>query len=525
MGFISNIQRLGQALMMPIAILPIAGLLLRLGGDDMIGGLIGTSFIQQAGDAIFTNLPILFAIGVAMAWAKDNNGAAALAGAVGYYIMNATALGFATFLLKGNVADLISLHAENTELLKELLTGLGVVISSEEFFANLQNTDVAMSFLALPTDAKALQVEMSVLGGIVMGLLAGGIYNKYYNIKLPEYLAFFGGRRFVPIVTGLVALVVGVAVALLWPPVGKAIDTAGHYIIEAGSFGKFIYGFLNRLLIMTGLHHIINSIVWFELGSFTTATGELVKGEIPRFLAGDPTAGSFTAGFYPVMMLGLPGAALAMYLNAKDSKKKIAGGILMSATFTAVLTGVTEPLEFAFMFLAPVLYIIHALLTGLTLVIVDMLGAKIAFSFSAGLIDFVLYYGKASNPFAIVMVGAALFVIYFVLFYFFIKIFNIKTIGREDDEEELASVATSSSSSENGLAYISALGGAENIITVGNCTTRLRLELQNPDLASEKALKQLGAKSLIKVSGKAVQVVVGPSVEFVADDIKQNLAK
>ncbi len=519
MNIFSGLQRLGQSLMMPVAILPIASLLLRIGAEDMLGGIIGTTFIQSAGDAIFANLPLIFAIGVSMAWARDNNGAAALAGAVGYYIMSATSLNLASYLLDGRVTDLVAMYSESgadTSVLIKNLTSLGVTITSQPDFIASLGLENAKSFLVLPTDAKGLQVEMSVLGGIIIGLIAGSSYNKYHKFKLPEYLAFFGGKRFVPIVTGLIALFVGVLIAFLWPPVGRVIDAAGHGIINSGYYGKFIYGFLNRLLIMTGLHHILNSIVWFELGTFVTEAGDVIKGEIPRFIAGDPSAGSFTAGYYSVIMFGLPGAALAMFLNVKSDRAKLASGVLLSATFTAVLTGVTEPLEFAFMFLAPLLFILHAVLTGFALVLVDMLGGKIAFSFSAGLIDFLLYFNKASNPAAIAIVGVSLFVAYFSIFYFAIKIFDIKTIGREDEAYMQASLADNG----KGEAYVNALGGADNIINVSNCITRLRLEVKDTSIVSEDRLKDLGARSLIKVSDKAVQVVVGPAVEFVSDDIK-----
>ncbi len=435
--------------------------------------------------------------------------------------MSATSLNLASYLLDGKVTDLIAMHVENgtdVSLLIKKLTSLGVTITSEPDFLASLGFGNAKSFLMLPTDTKGLQVEMSVLGGIIIGLIAGVCYNKYGKIKLPEYLAFFGGKRFVPIVTGLIAVFVGVLIAFLWPPVGRVIDSAGQFVINAGAFGKLVYGFLNRLLIMTGLHHILNSIVWFEIGTYVTEAGNVVKGEIPRFIAGDPTAGSFTAGFYSVIMFGLPGAALAMFLNAKSSRRKLASGVLLSATFTAILTGVTEPLEFAFMFLAPLLYVLHAILTGISLVVVDMLGGKIAFSFSAGLMDFVLYYSKASNPFAVLLVGVVLFIVYFVLFYFAIKIFDIKTIGREDEESVESSL--DDNDSDKGAGYVMALGGPDNIVTVSNCVTRLRLEVKDASIISEDKLKVLGARSLIKVSDKAVQVIIGPAVEFVSEDIK-----
>ncbi len=361
--------KLGKALMLPIAVLPIAGILLRVGQPDVLN----IAFVSNAGGAVFDNLPLIFAIGVAIGFANDNHGAAALAAFVGHSI----------------------------------------------FIAGLKT---------LLPDA-----NMGVLSGIMMGAIAGGLYNKYKDIGLPTYLAFFGGRRFVPIATGLSAIALAFLFQYVWPPVGSVITAMGNWIIESNNIGLFCYGVLNRLLIPLGLHHILNSMVWFQFGDYAVmeAGAEVIKhGDLWRFFAGDPTAGKFMAGFFPVMMFGLPGGALAMVLLAKPEKRKVTAGILLSAALTGFLTGITEPLEFAFMFLAFPLYVLHALLTGVSAVIMNILNVKLGFTFSAGLFDYVLSYGLASNPLLLIPVGLAYFALYFVIFYFAIKIWNIKTPGR-----------------------------------------------------------------------------------------------
>ena len=328
-----KIQRLGRALMLPIAVLPVAGLLLRLGQPDVFN----IKMIADAGGAIFDNLPLLFAIGVAVGFAKDNNGVAALAGAIGYLI--------------------------EVAVMKDINDKL----------------------------------NMGVLSGIIAGIVAGMLYNKYKDIKLPDYLAFFGGKRFVPIVTGVACLVLGIVFGYAWGPVQGAIDAAGHWLTTAGAVGAFVFGLLNRLLLVTGLHHILNSLAWFVFGSFTPPGGAAVTGDLHRFFAGDPTAGTFMTGFFPVMMFGLPAACLAMFHEAPKERRAMVGGLLFSMALTSFLTGVTEPIEFSFMFLAPVLYAIHAVLTGLSLAICSALGIKLGFTFSAGAIDYVLNYGLSTK--------------------------------------------------------------------------------------------------------------------------------
>ncbi|TDR80550.1 N-acetylglucosamine-specific PTS transporter subunit IIBC [Paludibacterium purpuratum] len=457
MNKFAGIQQLGRALMLPIAVLPVAGLLLRLGQPD----LLNIAWLAQAGGAIFDNLALIFAIGVAVGFAKENNGTAGLAGVVGYLIL--------------------------TSVLKAL-------------------------------DDK---INMGVLSGIIMGLVAGGLYNRYKDIKLPPYLAFFGGKRFVPIATGLSSVVLGLVFSVVWPPIQNGIDAIGHWLINAGSIGLFVYGVLNRLLIVTGLHHILNSLVWFVFGSFPGAAGKIATGDLNRFFAGDPTAGAFMAGFFPIMMFGLPAACLAMYRCAKTENKKAVAGLLLSMALTAFLTGVTEPVEFGFMFLAPVLYAIHAVLTGLSMVIAHLLHIRLGFTFSAGLFDYLLSSGKGENPLLMLPVGLVYFVVYYVVFSFAIRKFNLMTPGREDNAPVV--VDQSITASDRARGFITALGGAANLKSVDACTTRLRLEVVDGQALDEAALKALGSRGMIRPAAGSVQVVIGPEADLVADEIRQAL--
>ncbi|EJL02225.1 MULTISPECIES: N-acetylglucosamine-specific PTS transporter subunit IIBC [Pseudomonas] len=453
--FIEGLQRLGRALMLPIAILPIAGLLLRLGDTD----LLNIAIIHDAGQAIFANLAMIFAIGIAVGFARDNNGTAGLAGAIGYLVMIAT--------------------------LKVL-------------------------------DAS---INMGMLAGIISGLMAGALYNRFKDIKLPEYLAFFGGRRFVPIVTGFSAVGLGVVFGLIWPPIQQGINDFGALLMESGSFGAFVFGVFNRLLIVTGLHHILNNMAWFIFGSFTDPhTGAVVTGDLTRYFAGDPNGGQFMTGMFPVMLFGLPAACLAMYRNALPQRRKVMGGILLSMALTSFLTGVTEPIEFAFMFLAPLLFLLHALLTGLSMAITDLLNIRLGFTFSGGFIDMVLGWGKSNNGWLVVPVGLVYAVIYYTVFDFCIRRFDLKTPGREDipagDKPAIAQ-------NQRAGAYIEALGGADNLITVGACTTRLRLDMVDRNKVSDAQLKALGAMAVVRPgNGGSLQVVVGPMADSIADEIR-----
>ncbi|MEA1649178.1 PTS transporter subunit EIIC [Nitrospirillum sp. BR 11164] len=382
------IQQLGRALMLPIAVLPVAGLLLRLGQPD----LLGIPFIAAAGEAIFTNLGLVFAIGVAVGLARENNGAAGLAGVVGFLVATQGAQAL-------------------VRVPPEVVAGL---------------TGTALDAAATSYKIKAV-AKIGVPAGILSGLLAGGLYNRYSELKLPEFLSFFGGRRFVPIATGFAGLGLALVFGFGWPVLEAGLDGLSRAVLSAGDVGLFLYGLLNRVLIITGLHHILNNVAWFILGDYQGATGDL-----KRFFAGDPTAGGFMAGYFPVMMFGLPAACLAMYRAAKPERRAAIGGMLLSMALTAFLTGVTEPIEFTFMFVAPPLYALHAVLTGLAMVVMDVLGVKLGFTFSAGLVDYIVNFGKATRPLLLLPVGAAYFAVYYAAFAFVIRRFNLKTLGRED---------------------------------------------------------------------------------------------
>ncbi len=475
---VGALQPLGRALMLPIAVLPVAGLIMRLGQPD----LLHIDFIAAAGTAIFHNLGLLFAIGVAVGFARDGNGAAGLAGVV-------------CFLVATTGAE-------------------ALIAAPPEVTAGLS---AKMVPLAVADFRSGALFKLSVPLGIISGLIAGGFYNRFGAIKLPDYLAFFGGRRFVPIVSGLAGLALAAVFGFGWTRLDATIDSLSRLIVGAGPVGLFLYGLLNRLLIVTGLHHILNNIAWFIIGDFHGATGDL-----NRFFAGDPSAGSFMAGFFPVMMFGLPAACLAMFHEAKPDRRAEAGGLLLSLALTALLTGVTEPIEFSFMFLAPVLYVLHAVLTGAAMVIMNLIGVKLGFGFSAGLFDYVLNFGKATRPLLLLPVGLVYFGLYYGLFRLFIRRFDLKTPGREDAAPAAAIVSAGPLARPR--AFVEALGGPANLVSVGACTTRLRLVVNNQDAIDEAGLRALGARGLVRPSARDLQVVVGATADQLAREIGDVLA-
>ena len=470
---LQSLQPLGRALMLPIAVLPIAGLLLRLGQPD----LFDIPFVAAAGSAIFDNLGLLFALGIGVGLEKDNNGAAGLAGLV-------------CFLVATRGAETL------LTVPPDAVAGMG--------------KDAA----ALAADAwraKAI-AKLSVPIGILSGLIAGGFYNRYATIRLPDYLAFFGGRRFVPILAGFAGLGLALLFGGLYTPINSGMDGLSKLVIGSGEIGLFFYGVLNRLLIVTGLHHILNNVAWFIVGDYHGTTGDL-----NRFFAGDPTAGAFMAGFFPVMMFGLPAACLAMYHTALPERRKAVGGMLLSMALTAFLTGVTEPIEFSFMFLAPALYALHAVLTGLAMAVMDMLGVKLGFGFSAGFLDYALNFSKARRPLLLLPVGLAYFALYYGAFRFAIQRFGLKTPGREDEPvgEEIADTPN-----QRGGAFVAALGGAANLASIDACTTRLRLVVHDQGKVDEARLRALGAAGLIRPSAQGLQVVLGPIADAVAMEMR-----
>jgi PTS system N-acetylglucosamine-specific IIC component len=358
------LQRIGRSLMLPIAVLPAAGILLRFGQPD----LLNIKWLADAGGAIFSNLPLLFAIGVAVGFTADV-GTAGLSGAVGYWVM--------------------------TKVL----------------------ADISQSVYRLEKPS-----DMGVLAGILMGLVAAALYQRYHGIRLPEWLAFFGGRRFVPIVTAFVAVLLGIVFGLIWHWPERWLAAVGNWATGAGPAGAAIHAFLNRLLIPFGLHHIINSIVWFQFGDLTRF-----------FETRGAQGGLFMTGFFPIMLFGLPAAALAMYAKADPKRKAVVGGIMFSAALTSFVTGITEPVEFAFMFVAPVLYVLHAVLTGISAYVTIALGIRDGFTFSSGIIDYIINYGIATRPILLLVVGVIFGVIYYVLFTWLIGALNIPTPGREPE--------------------------------------------------------------------------------------------
>ena len=277
-------------------------------------------------------------------------------------------------------------------------------------------------------------INMGVLGGIIAGVVAATLYNKYKDIRLPEFLGFFGGKRFIPIVTSFAMLIAGIIFGFIWPPVQAVIYAAGEWIIQAGALGAGVFGFLNRLLIPFGLHHVINSLVWFIFGEFTDAAGQVITGDLHRFFAGDPSAGIFMTGYFPIMMFGLPAACLAMLHESLDSERKAVTGVLLSAALTSFLTGITEPVEFAFMFLAPILYLIHAVLTGIAMALTYVIGLRHGFGFSAGFIDYVINFNLATQPVLLAIIGIVYGVLYYVIFRYFIRKYDLPTPGRIEGE-------------------------------------------------------------------------------------------
>jgi N-acetylglucosamine PTS system EIICBA or EIICB component len=478
----AQLQRIGGALMLPIAVLPVAALLLRFGQPD----LLNLPVLGAAGQAIFDNLGLLFAVGVAIGLARENHGAAGLAAVVAYLVTTQGAQVFIT-----PPAALVA------------LTGQAQSLAIEAFKQNELKT-------------------LTVPAGILCGLLGGTLYNRFHRINLPAYLAFFGGRRFVPILSGVAALVLAAAFGLEWQRIELGMDTLSRAVLAAGPWGLFGYGVLNRILIVTGLHHVINSIAWFVLGNYHGHTGDL-----NRFFAGDPTAGEFMAGFFPVMMFGLPAACLAMYHTALADRRRAVAGLLASIALTSFLTGVTEPVEFSFMFLAPALYAVHALLTGLAFIVMHVLDVRLGFGFSAGLFDYVLNYKFATHPLLLLPVGLAYFGLYYGVFRFAIVRFDLKTPGREDLDSAApatATVAAAAGPAERARSYIAALGGAGNLESVTACTTRLRLVVRTQETVDIGTLKRLGARGVVKPSATALQVVVGPTADQLASEIREAMA-
>ncbi|MGW6649428.1 PTS sugar transporter subunit IIA [Streptomyces sp. CB02130] len=389
-------QRIGRSLMLPVAVLPAAALLVRLGDSDMLGRESFPTFITKlagymaaGGGALLDNMALLFAVGIAIGFAKKSDGSTALAAVTGYLVFK-------------NV--LATFTDPNLDKVAKVVDGKIVMTEA-------------------PVDAK-------VLGGVVMGIVVALLYQKFYRTKLPDWAGFFSGRRLVPILSALAGLVIGIVFGLIWPVLGAGLHNFGEWLVGSGAVGAGIFGVANRALIPVGMHHLLNSFPWFQAGEYNGKNGD-----IARFLEGDPTAGQFMTGFFPIMMFALPAACLAIVHCARPERRKVVGGMMFSLALTSFVTGVTEPIEFTFMFIAPVLYAIHAVLTGVSMALTWALGMKDGFGFSAGLVDFGLNLGIATKPWLLVLVGLCFAVVYYVIFRFAIIKFNIPTPGRESDEE------------------------------------------------------------------------------------------
>ena len=489
-----HLQKLGSALMLPVATLPICGILMGLGYLLCPAYMMGAGwaeslgyatsglaysvgfFLIKAGGALIDNMAILFAIGTAVGLAKENNGTAGLAGLVSWLM----------------ITNLVSAAGSYAPALAEI-----------------GDWGLAYSKIANP------------FTGILAGVIGAVCYNKFWNTKLPDFLAFFGGKRFVSIITGLVSIVVSALLLFVWPVIFGALVTVGEFIVDLDAIGAGIYAFLNRLLIPFGLHHALNNVFWFD----TIGLGDLVA-----YWGGKTSAdvswsvGMYMAGFFPCMMFGIPGAALAMIQTAKTNKRKIAAGIVGAAALCAFICGVTEPFEFAFMFLAFPLYIVYALLYGIFTTVTVALGFRAGFCFSAGATD--LLFGAAlpaaNNYWVIIPMGIAAFVIFYGVFYFAITKFNLKTPGREDDQEgELKIELANDDFTSMAEIILEGIGGKQNVVSIDNCITRLRLEVRDRLLVDEKKIKSSGAAGVIRPGKTSVQVIIGPKVQFVADEFKK----
>lgn len=472
-------QKLGKSLMLPIAVLPVAGLLLRLGQAD----LLDLPYVAAAGNAVFANLGLLFAIGVAVGLARESNGAAGLAAAVAYLVTS-----------------------EGAKLLIDV-PAAELATAAEGEAARLAQAyrDAAIAKLSVPA-------------GLLSGITAGLLYNRYADIRLPDYLAFFAGRRFVPIVSGFAALALSAVFGYGWPLLEAAMNTLSESVVEAGEFGLFLYGVLNRALIITGLHHILNNLAWFLVGDFNGVTGDL-----RRFFAGDPAAGAFMSGFFPVMMFGLPAACLAMYHSARRQRRKAVAGLLSSMALTSFLTGITEPIEFTFIFLAPLLYALHAVLTGLSMALMNGLDVRLGFGFSAGLFDYLLNFTRAQNPLLLLPVGTLYFAVYYFTFRYIIVRFDLHTPGRDAEAPALA--PGEPAAADEAAAFIAALGGTGNLLDIDACATRLRLRVRDQALLDEAALKALGATAVMRPSADTVQIIVGLRADQIASAMRKSSAQ
>jgi glucose PTS system EIICBA or EIICB component len=491
------LQKVGQALMLPVALLPAAGLLLGIGNaaqqETMLNFMpflsadwiqLTASVMEDAGGIIFGNLPLIFAVGVAIGLAKD--GAAALAALVGYLVLN-----------------------------QVMSSWLGItpdMLTDDPSFALV---------FGIPT------LQTGVFGGIIVGLIAAFSYKKFHDIEMPSFLGFFAGKRFVPIATAAIAFVAGLALLVIWPPVQAGMNNASLWLLEEGTYiAVFFFGFIKRLLIPFGLHHIFHAPFWYEFGTYTTTAGAVVRGDMTIFFAQlkdgvELTAGNFMGGEFPIMMFGLPAAALAMYHAARPERKKLVAGLLGSGALTSFLTGITEPLEFSFLFLSPILFLIHAVLDGLSFVLMTFFHVNVGYTFSGGAIDFFLFgiLPGRESWWIVILLGLVFAVIYYFLFRFMISKFNLMTPGREKDDEDGEEGGKAGSTSDLPYDILAAMGGQENITTLDACITRLRVSVKDVKNVDKKELQKLGAAGVLEV-GNNIQAIFGPRSEIIKGQIQ-----
>ncbi|MGL1902421.1 MAG: PTS glucose transporter subunit IIBC [Fibrobacterales bacterium] len=478
----ANLQKMGKALMLPVSVLPAAGILLGLGAIDPSLIPWAPEFLLSimklmtaAGGAIFTIMPLIFAVGVALGF-TENDGVAALASCVGFFVLIAT---------MGTLAD---------------FTGVTTHL-----------------VLGIPT------IKTGVFGGIIAGSLAAIMFNKFYRISLPPYLGFFAGKRFVPIATAVAAIAMGFILFFIWTPIGAGIDIFSDWASHGNPTVAFgVYGLIERCLIPFGLHHIWNAPFFFEIGNFLDpATGKTISGELQRYMAGDGTAGNL-AGGYLFKMWGLPAAALAIWHTAKPEKRTLIGGIMISGALTSFLTGITEPLEFSFIFVAPILYVFHAIISGLSFVVCILLDIKHSTSFSHGLIDYVLLYSRSTNGWGLLILGPAWAALYYGVFRFSITKFNLLTPGREDEDETAIAMGEAVSEDNFSLQLVRAFGGRSNINTLDACITRLRISVHDINKVDQARLKAMGAAGVVVV-GNGIQAIFGTRSDNLKTDMQEYL--
>ncbi len=468
--FFGTLQKIGKALMLPVSVLPVAGLLLGIGSSGLSWLPSEVSMVMaQAGGAIFGNLPLIFALGVVIGL-TDNDGVACIAATVGFVVLLGT---------MGVIAEINGVPTKEIMGIKSIETG--------------------------------------VFGGIISGFVAAVMFKRFYRIKLPDYLGFFSGKRFVPIVTAFAMIAVALILSVIWPPIQGVIKFTSHFAVnENPNAMVFLYGLVERMLIPFGLHHIWNVPFFFEAGEFTNAVGKVFNGDVNRFFAGDPTAG-FLGGGYLFKMFGLPAAAIAMWHTAKPENKKLVGSLMISAAFTSFLTGITEPIEFAFLFVAPLLYGLHALMAGTCFLVMNMMGAKLGFTFSHGLIDYVLYYHMDTKPWLVLILGPITALIYYTVFRVVIQKLNILTPGREDKSTEESEVLNAT---DRAAKIIEGFGGVANIQTLDACITRLRVKVSDISKVNKEKLVDLGATGVIFI-GENVQAIFGTQSDIIKSEMEQ----